>query len=76
MGIDIEIATACALFNCNINMHTLNENVFAIYNKYNIRENVTIINKETINILYININHYNLLIASENNKNTHNNNII
>ena len=61
----IEIITVSMLFNYNVNIYTLNENGFAIYNKYNIGEDEAIINKETINILYINRNHYNLLMAND-----------
>ena len=71
---DIEIGTAATLFNCNINMFSLNENGLTIYNKYNLGEDIERVNKETINILYINSNHYNLLIPKEENLN--NNNVI
>ena len=62
---DIEIATACTLFNCNIIMYTLNSNGYEVYNNYspgNNNENIGNI----IHILYINNNHFNLLIPNEN----------
>ena len=55
-------------------MFSLNENGLTIYNKYNLGEDIERVNKETINILYINSNHYNLLIPKEENLN--NNNVI
>ena len=61
---DIEIATACTLFNCNIIMYTLNSNGYELYNNYspdaNNNENIGNI----INILYINNNHFNLLLPN------------
>ena len=51
---DIEIATACTLFDCNINMYTIGSQGYNIYHKYGIREGNSNINKEVINILYIN----------------------
>ena len=61
---DIEIATACTLFNCNIIMYTLKSNGYELYNNYspdaNNNENIGNI----INILYINNNHFNILLPN------------
>ena len=49
-------------------MYTINENEYTIYNKYTTEDDISNNNKQTINILYINENHYNLLIpVKENN---------
>ena len=61
---DIEIATACTLLNCNILMYTLDSNGYSIYNNFspdNNNENIG----NTINILYINNNHFNLLLPND-----------
>ena len=70
---DLEIATACTILNININMYTINENRYTIYNKYTTENDISNNNKQTINILYINENHYNLLIPVKENNNLKNN---
>ena len=72
---NIEIATVCTLFNCNINMYTINELGYTIYHKYNSEEENLRQEKDTIEILYINENHFNLLIPN-NNKGNYRNNVI
>ena len=44
------------LFNCNINMYTINELGYTIYHKYNSEEEKLRQEKDTIEILYINDN--------------------
>ena len=73
---DIEIATASILFNTKINMYTLNVNGYEFYNKYNPEDNMNGGVRDTVNILYINENHFNLLIPNDNNIINSNNNII
>ena len=73
---DIEIATASILFNTQINMYTLNVNGYEFYNKYNPEDNMNGGVRDTVNILYINENHFNLLIPNDNNIINSNNNII
>ena len=72
---DIEIATACTLLNCNIIMYTLDSNGYSIYNNFapNNNNNENIAN--TINILYINNNHFNLLLPNDNNNTSKRNTI-
>ena len=72
---NIEIATVYTLFNCNINMYTINELGYTIYHKYNSEEENLKQEKDTIEILYINENHFNLLIPN-NNKGNYRNNVI
>ena len=54
-------------------MCTINENGYTIYNKYTTEDVISNNNKQTINILYINENHYNLLIPVKENNNLKNN---
>ena len=54
-------------------MYTINENGYTIYNKYITEDDNSNNNKQTINILYINENHYNLLIPVKENNNLKNN---
>ena len=54
-------------------MYTINENGYTIYNKYTTEDDISNNNKQTINILYINENHYNLLIPVKENNNLKNN---
>ena len=54
-------------------MYTINENEYTIYNKYTTEDDISNNNKQTINILYINENHYNLLIPVNENNNLKNN---
>ena len=57
-------------------MYTLNENGYEFYNKYNPEDNMNGWVRDTVNILYINENHFNLLIPNDNNIINSNNNII
>ena len=57
-------------------MYTLNENGYEFYNKYNPEDNMNGGVRDTVNILYINENHFNLLIPNDNNIINSNNNII
>ena len=52
-------------------MYTIGSQGYNIYHKYGIREGKSNINKEVINILYINHNHFNLLLPND--ENTYNN---
>ena len=61
---NIEIATACILLNCNINMYTLNETGYSLFLQYNSERGEQQENIENINILYIDENHFNLLIPN------------
>ena len=61
---NIEIATACTLLNCNINMYTLNETGYSLFFQYNSERGEQQENIENINILYIDENHFNLLIPN------------
>ena len=61
------------LFNCNINMYTINELGYTIYHKYNSEEENLRQEKDTIENLYINENHFNLLIPNINKVNYRNN---
>lgn len=72
---NIEIATVCTLFNCNINMYTINALGYTVYHKYNSENDNLNKEKDTIEILYINDNHFNLLIPN-NNKGKYSNNVI
>ena len=64
---NIEIATACSLLNVNIIMYTLNENGYQLFHKYGSEEvDEQNKNKAIINILFINQNHFNLLLPFEN----------
>ena len=60
---DLEITTACTLFNCNIKMYILVETGYKLYFSFH-QDNIE--NIPTINILFVNNNHFNLLIPSEN----------
>ena len=72
---DIEIATACTLLNCNIIMYTLNSNGYSIYNNFSPNNNNNENIGNTINILYINNNHFNLLLPNDNNNTSKRNTI-
>lgn len=52
-------------------MYTIGAQGYDIYHKYGIREVNSNLNKEVINILYINHNHFNFLLPNEDK--THNN---
>ena len=62
---DFEITTACTLFDCNIKLYILTNDGYKLYYRYNplLLENI-----QTINILFINNNHFNLLIPNELNR--------
>ena len=53
-------------------MYTLNETGYKLYNKYETSENEQGNNVDVINILYINNNHYNLLVPQKNKNNKNN----
>ena len=64
---DIEIATTCVLFNCNIKMYILNDNGYKLIFEFNNKPNNENENQniDIINILFINNNHFNLLIKRQ-----------
>ena len=53
-------------------MFTINETGYKLYNKYETSENGQGNNVDVINILYINNNHYNLLVPQKNQNNKNN----
>ena len=55
-------------------MYTLNENGYELYNKFMPEENMNQTIRDTINILFINDNHFNLLLPNNNENNNSNNN--
>ena len=63
---DIEIATTCILFNCNIKMYLWENAGFRVIYNYNMSENNSNIVNDNIDILFINNNHFNLLIPKKN----------
>ena len=57
-------------------MYTLNENGYELFNKFMPEENINQATRDTINILFINDNHFNLLLPNNNETNNSNNNLI
>ena len=60
----MEISTAGILFNANIRLYTLNNNQYNLYNEFtqdNNKSNII----DCINLLFVNNNHFNLLIKKE-----------
>jgi len=61
---NIEISNACTLLNCNINIHTLNEEGYSVFFQYNSERSEIQKNIENIDISYIDENHFNSLIPN------------
>ena len=62
---DIEINTACLIFNCNIRLYIMGDGIYTLFNEFNNNLNsLSVI--DNINILFINNNHFNLLIPKSN----------
>ena len=61
---DLEITTACILFNCDIKMYVLVNNGYKLFNDFKPAENENE-NLEFINILFINNNHFCLLLSKD-----------
>ena len=62
---DIEISTSAILLNCNIRMYIQGNSSFNLYNEFNASEKIEKFTTEIINILFVNNNHFNLLIDKE-----------
>ena len=74
---DIEISTSAILFGCNIRIYTQGNNCYNLLNEFNNQNpNDNIYDKDIINLLFINNNHFQLLMKKNYKKNTLINNII
>ena len=74
---DIEISTAAILFGCNIRIYQQDYGNFSLINEFNqIVEQENNIDKDIINMLFINNNHFQLLIPNNYKKNELISNII
>ena len=73
----MEISTACILFACNIRIYIQNYGYYKLYNEFNPQiKNNKHIDSDIINILFINNNHFQLLIKNDYKKNAFINDII
>lgn len=67
---DIEISTASILFGCNIRIYYQNDIYYKLLNEFNQIENEVLKeDKDIINLLFINNNHFQLLIKKDYKKN-------
>ena len=62
---DIEISTAAILFGCNIRIYVQDVGNFKLLNEFNEYDNFSQIDKDIVNILYINNNHFELLLKKD-----------
>ena len=68
---DIEISTASILFGCNKRIYYQNDIYYKLLNEFNQIENEVLKeDKDIINLLFINNNHFQLLIKKDYKKNS------